>query len=183
MAVTFPFAPRQSFLFQLPFIVATSLIPVTIAVTILRYRLYDIDIIIRRTLVYGLLSGLLVLIYFGVVLLLQSIVSAFTGQESPVVIVISTLLIAALFTPLRRRVQELIDRRFYRQRYDAAQTLAAFAAMARDEVDLEALSTDLLRVVERTMQPERLGLWLSPTADSRQLTAEKSHKVLGLDNE
>ncbi len=171
MAVTFPFAPRESFLFQLPFIVATSLIPVTIAIAILRYRLYDIDIIIRRTLVYGLLSGLLVLIYFSVVLLLQSIVSAVTGQESPVVIVISTLLIAALFTPLRRRIQDLIDRRFYRQKYDAAQTLAAFAATARDEVDLETLSTELVRVVERTMQPERVGLWLWPTADRRPQSA------------
>jgi len=136
------------------------LLPITLALSIFRYRLWDIDIVIQRTLVYGLLTGLLLLIYFGSVILLQAIFAAVSGQRSAVAIVISTLLIAALFAPLRRRVQGFIDRRFYRRKYDAAQTLAQFGHFVRDETDLEALTAELTHVVKDTMQPEQATIWL-----------------------
>ena len=129
-------------------------LPIVLGLAIFKYRLYDIDIIIQRTLQYSLLTGLLVLIYFGNVILLQNLVENVTGEQSPVVIVISTLVIAALFNPLRNRIQEIIDRRFYRKKYDAEQTLARFATTARDEVDMEKLTSALLLVVEETVQPE-----------------------------
>jgi len=139
---------------------AIMAIPAAIAVAILRYRLYDIDLIIRKTLLYAALTGLLTLVYFGSVVLLQGLFEALTGQSSPIIIVISTLLIAALFAPLRRRLQRTIDRRFFRQKYDAQQVLAQFAETARDEVELETLTAELARVTRETVQPESLTIWL-----------------------
>lgn len=138
-------------------------LPIAMGIAILRYRLYDIDIIINRTLVYGTLTGLLALIYFGSVVVLQGLFRSVTGQESNLAIVIATLVSAALFQPLRHRLQIVIDRRFYRSRYDAARTLAAFNTRLRDEVDLATLTDELVRVVDDTLQPSYVSLWLLPT--------------------
>jgi len=137
-------------------------IPIATGIAVLRYRLYAIDVIINRTLVYGSLTMMLALIYFGGVATTQAIFGAFTGQEEQpqLAVVVSTLVIAALFNPLRRRVQSFIDRRFYRKKYDARKTLESFSAKLRDETDLEALTDDLVGVVKETMQPARVGLWL-----------------------
>ena len=141
-----------------------AFVPLSVGVAILRYRLWDIDLLIRRSLVYGTLTVLLVLTYAGLVIGLGSLLRLFTGElgQSPVVVVVSTLAIAALFQPLRHRLQALIDRRFYRRKYDAAQTLAAFNATLRQEVDLEQVLPHLLVVVQQTMQPSHVSLWLRP---------------------
>ena len=146
------------------FTVAGMTIPISIGIAILSYRLYDIDRIINRTLVYGSLTVTLVALYFGGIVLLQRVFDVLTGtgEKSTLAVVASTLVIAALFNPLRRRVQGFVDRSFYRYKYDAAKTLEAFGNRLRDETDLEALSDDLVGVVRGTMQPEHVSLWLRP---------------------
>jgi hypothetical protein len=136
--------------------------PVCTYIAILKYGLYDIDLVINRTLVYGSLTVTLVALYFGGIVVLQRFFVLLTGQQSTLAVVASTLLIAALFTPLRRRIQSFIDRRFYRKKYDAAKTLEAFSATLRNETDLETLREDLVGVVRETMQPEHVSLWLHP---------------------
>jgi hypothetical protein len=143
---------------------ALLVVPVFTYIAILRYNLYNIDLVINRALVYGSLTALLAVVYFGGVTASQAIVQALTGQEQQpqIAVVISTLVVAALFNPLRRRIQGFIDRSFYRKKYDAAKTLEGFSMKLRNETDLEALSEDLVGVVRETMQPAHVSLWLSP---------------------
>jgi hypothetical protein len=149
---------------------AFMLIPLAIGAAILRHRLYDIDIIINRTLVYGSLTAMLLALYFGGVATIQVLFRVITGQEEQpqLAVVVSTLAIAALFNPLRRRIQAFIDRRFYRRKYDARKTLKAYSATLRDETDLEALSDDLVGVVQETMQSAHVSLWLRPNQGSER---------------
>ena len=141
-----------------------AVIGIFLAIAVLRYRLFDIDVIIRKTLGYAVLTGLLALLYFGLVVLLQSVFESVSGQQSPIIIVISTLVIAALFTPLRRRVQTVIDRRFFRRKYDAQQVLARFGQTARDETNMDLLTAELVQVMRETMQPEGISVWLKGSA-------------------
>jgi hypothetical protein len=149
-------------------------IPLSIGIAVLRARLFDIDVVINRTLVYGSLTAVLALVYLGGVATTQAIFRALTSQEQQpqLAVVISTLVIAALFTPLRRRIQSFIDRRFYRKKYDARKTLEAFSARLRDETDLDSLNAELITVVRDTMQPARVSLWLRPETDPQREDAE-----------
>jgi hypothetical protein len=162
------------------FLATSEGIIVAIGIAILRYRLYDIDIIINRTLVYGLLTATLALVYFGSVTVAQALFRTLTGQQElpQLVVVASTLLIAALFNPLRCRIQSFIDRRFYRSKYDARKTLEEFSVKLRDETDLKALNEDLVGVVRETMQPAHVSLWLHPETDpkgSRHTSSRPTH--------
>src|SRR5215216_3637873 len=147
-------------LLQQAALVSFTAVPIAVGFAVLKYRLYDIDLLINRTLVYGSLTATLIALYFGSVVLLQGALPSLTGQESQFAVVASTLAIAALFNPLRRRLQGLVDRRFYRRKYDARKTLEAFSAKLRDETDLDALSDDLVGVIRETMQPAHVSLWL-----------------------
>jgi hypothetical protein len=164
-AVLFPLPLGD--VFWLLMLIGFAGMPVAMGVAILRYRLYDIDLVINRTLVYSSLSVLLAATYYGSVAVLQGVFRALTGGQSTLAIVASTLAIAALFVPLRRRIQGFIDKVFYRRQYDARKTLEAFSAKLRDETDLDALSDDLVGVVSETMQPAHVSLWLRPERDSR----------------
>ena len=153
-------------------VLSFAAVPVAVGVAVLRYRLYAVDLIINRALVYGPLTATLALVYVVGVVGLQSGLRAISGGTSQLAVVASTLVIAALFNPLRRRVQVFVDRRFYRRKYDAARTLEAFSAKLRDETDLEALNTELVGVVRETMQPAHASLWLRPDTPRR---GERAH--------
>jgi hypothetical protein len=164
-----------------------SAIPVAVGIAVLRYRLYDIDRIINRTLVYGALTALLAAGYFGSIMVLQGISGlvyqvpfrALTGQESQLATIAATLVIAALFTPLRLRLQSFIDRRFYRSKYDTRKTLEAFSAQLRNETDLDALSADLVDVVRETVQPAHVTLWLRKPVGGRARTLSAPSRDIG----
>ena len=153
-------APWLEWVGSVILIVGVMGIPISMGIAILRYRLYEIDQIINRTLVYGALTATLAVVYFVDIVVFQEVFRAITGQTSQLAVVASTLMIAALFNPLRRRLQAFIDRRFYRRTYDAAKTLEAFGSRLRDETDLERISEDLGEVVDETMQPSHISLWL-----------------------
>ena len=165
--------PFVLLLLEMGFALSMLLIPLSISVAVLRSRLFDVDVLINHTLVYGSLSATLVALYFGGIVVLQR-VFVLTGQRSTLAVVASTLLIAALFTPFRHRVQSFIDRRFYRSKYDARKTLGRFSATLRDEADLDALSDDLLGVVRETMQPAPVSLWLRPRAEAKRGMKERA---------
>jgi hypothetical protein len=156
---------------HVPALVGILGVPAAVGIAILRYRLYDIDTLINRTLVYGSLTAILVAHYFGSVVWLQIAFVELTDQQSTLAVVASTLVIAALFNPLHRWVQGFVDRRFYRSKYDARKTLESFSAKLRDETDLDALSEDLVGVVRETMQPAQVSLWLRPDPARRAVKA------------
>src|SRR5215213_7528020 len=159
-------------LLQQASLVSFTAVPIAVGFAVLKYHLYDIDILINCTLVYGSLTATLVALYFGGIVVLQGVFVALTGEKSTLAVVASTLLIAALFNPLRRRVQGFIDRRFYRNKYDARKTLDVFSVKLRNETDLDALSSDLVGVVRETVQPSHVSLWLRPDA------ALKKHRII-----
>jgi hypothetical protein len=179
VAGTFPFqlpvdlslvggdTPLALLLLRTGFAFSFLLVPLSISVAVLRSHLFDIDVLINRTLVYGSLTAMLIGLYLGGIVVLQWVFVSLTGEKSTLAVVASTLLIAALFNPLRRRIQSFIDRGFYRKKYDARKTLESFSAKLRDETDLDALSDDLVAVVRETMQPEHITLWLRPDASPR----------------
>jgi len=165
---TLPQSPATAWIWPVLFLAGASTIPAAVGIAILRHRLYDIDLLINRALVYGSLTATLLAGYFGGIVVLQRLFVVLIGERSTLAVVASTLLIAALFNPLRRRIQGFIDRRFYRRKYDAAKTLAAFTARLREETDLDALSDNLVGMASATMQPEHASLWLRPeTTDAK----------------
>jgi hypothetical protein len=164
--------PFVLLLFNIGFTASFLLIPLSVGVAVLRSHLFDIDALINRTLVYGLLTAMLVGFYFGAIVVLQRLFVATTDEKSNLAVVASTLAIAAIFNPLRRRIQSFIDRGFYRKKYDARKTLERFSAKLRDETDLDALSDDLVGVVKETMQPEHVTVWLRPDTASRDRQAD-----------
>jgi len=184
VAGTFPFqvpvdlslvdgdTPLRLLLFRTGFSLSFLLVPLSISVAVLRSHLFDIDVLINRTLVYGSLTAMLIGLYFGGIVVLQRLFVVLTGEKSTLAVVASTLTIAALFNPSRGSIQSFIDRRFYRKKYDARKTLEGFSAKLRDEPDLDALSDDLVGVVRETMQPEHVTLWLRPDTGSRDTQAD-----------
>jgi hypothetical protein len=186
IAGTFPFqlpvdlalldgdTPLALLLLRMGFAFSFLLVPLSISVAVLRSHLFDIDVVINRTLVYGSLTAILIVLYFSGIVVLQGVFDILTGasEKSTLTVVVSTLVIAALFNPLRRRIQSFIDRRFYRSKYDARKTLQAFSATLRDETDLNALSDDLVSVVRQTMAPAHVSLWLRPGTASKRTRAD-----------
>jgi hypothetical protein len=174
MAVGFGFLNAGSWVWFVG-IAAFNCFPIGVGIAVMRYRLLDIDVVINRTLVYGSLTAILALVYFGGVTSTQALLRTLTDQERlpQLVIVASTLVIAALFTPLRRRIQSLIDRRFYRRKYDAVKTLESFSARLRDEIDLNTLNDELVGVVRETVQPAHASLWLRPPMGFNQVGEER----------
>jgi hypothetical protein len=167
-----PLSPRTEWIWPALFLLSFGTIPVATGIAILKYRLYEIDLLINRTLVYGSLTATLVALYFVGIVLLQRLFVVLTGGESTLAVVASTLLIAAMFNPLRRRIQGFIDRRFYRRKYDARKTLEAFSTKLRDETNLDALSAELVGVVRETIQPAHVSLWLRRSMSPRAERAE-----------
>jgi hypothetical protein len=164
--------PFTLLVIKIVFALSFLLVPLSISVAVLRSRLFDIDVFINRTLVYGSLTATLVALYFGAIVVLQRLFVVLTGERYTLAVVVSTLAIAALFNPLRRRIQSFIDRRFYRSKYDARKTLEAFSGKLREETDLEALNDDLVGVVRETMQPAHASLWLRPETSAKGEQAE-----------
>jgi hypothetical protein len=160
-------------LVEVLFILVVPLLPLSVGVAIRRYRLYEIDRLISRTLVYGLLTALLGAVYGGVVLILGQLFGGISAEPPSWAVAGATLAVAALFQPARRRIQAVVDRRFNRRKYDAARTVAAFSARLRDQIDLDTLSAELLAVVDQTMEPTRLSLWLRPSAHGSSSTARR----------